>query len=72
MLPLPPPHIQLNASNKPARRIEGEASFVTNDVPRPFWEFAWQVAKEVDYLVKLAEIIQLLTLMAYVIDFIAE
>lgn len=65
----------LRASHKPdppEQRVEGEAFFITNDDPRPFWDFGRQVAAEAGYPVRREDVKVLPTIMAYLIGLVAE
>lgn len=62
----------LETPDPPDRRVDGEAFFVTNDDPRPVWEFARQVAREAGYPIESGEVTKLPAFMAYIVGFISE
>ncbi|KAF2485240.1 putative 3-beta hydroxysteroid dehydrogenase/isomerase family protein [Neohortaea acidophila] len=59
-------------SDPPEQRVEGEAFFITNDDPRPFWDFGRQVAAEAGFPVRPEDIKILPAIMAYLIGVVAE
>ena len=54
------------------KRVEGEAFFITNDDPRPFWDFARAVGTAAGYPQDEATIRKLPASFAYMIGFVAE
>lgn len=63
---------KLSAPPADDKRVGGEAFYITNDDPRPFWAFARQVAAEAGYPVKAEAVRVLPTFMAWVIGYVSE
>ena len=56
----------------PERRIEGEAFFITNDEPRPFWGFARQVGAVAGYTIPEQDVKKLPRISAWLIGLVSE
>lgn len=54
------------------REVAGEAFFITNDDPRPFWAFTRQVAAAAGYPVKMEDVRVLPRWMAWYIGYLSE